>query len=644
MKKSGVLTAILTIALASPIFAASTGDTSLYMPQNPGSPRQYGDYVSNDQGAAFDDLYIYWIEVPPGTSNLTVQVFDADFGNSATEGPLDRDRVLTGNFGGNSCTYRVFDPAGTAQGNLLTMAQTNTDQGLSAATANGTWQTVHRNGSGVVTLNNPTAGHWRLEVNNIGTQAGDACVNAIGVRAHDGTAGSGGTELNVYTDAFAMYGLNGDGTAPQKTRTYVEYPYVTSGCSCSTRSFDMDDVGTINFTAPNGFAAASGVASNDAWATTGISGYPAFGQTAGTVAQGYGLWTRTTVMSTYSGSITPNYSDLYMGNFAYTIGGTTDPAGTDEPSNTPGSSLNKFRTYLPTDAGATPLKPTARQFIRNVISGPNPPTNGNTTVLELQVEITNPTPQSITFSNTNRIIARIPTPRVNYVGNSAVVSQGSIANVNQPADATNNVDITWNPGTVASGATASLRYRVRVTPTANNQLTNVTTAPSFTAPSTYGGTRLTYVDETGNTSQARATFLFGPLCQLSITSGPTGSVLATDLVTLKATHAGGDAPVIVSWSTMNEWNNSGFEIHRAAVLPNGQPTVGEQVGFIPAQADGASGVNYSWADEKPLGVNEARGYYLVDVDLNGISTTHGPAFVNFKASGAQTTIGDWSNF
>ncbi|MCC6546564.1 hypothetical protein IT570_05295 [Candidatus Sumerlaeota bacterium] len=616
------------------------------MPQNPGSARQYGDYVSNDQGAAFDDLYIYWIEVPPGTSSLTVEVYDADFGNSTTEGDLDRDEILTGNFGGNACEYRVFDPAGTAQGNLLTLNQTNTDEGLSAATANGTWQVVHRNGSGIVTITNPTAGHWRLEVNDTGTQTGDAVVNAIGIRAHDGTPGSGGVELNVYSDAFSMYGLNGNGQAPHKTRTYVEYPYVTSGCNCSSRSFDMDDVGSVDFEAPNGFTTSTGISSNNVWATTGISGFPAFGQTAFTVAQGYGIWERTVVMSTYGNNSAPtqNYSNFYMGNFAYTIGGATDPAATDEPSGAD-QALNKFRTYLPTDAGAAPLKPTARQFIRNVISGPNPPANGQTTILELQVEITNPTPFPITFAPSNRILARIPTPRVNYVGGSAIVSQGPLSNVAQPANAASNVDIAWNPGVVAAGTTASLRYRVRVTPTANNQQTAVTSAPTFTAPNTYGGTRMTYIDETGNTLQTgRSVVMFGPLCDLRITSGPTGSVLAANLLTLHASQSGDDQPVIVSWNTLNEWNNSGFYVHRAVVLPNGQTTIGERVAFVAASGDGSTGVNYSWADDLPLGAKERRGYYLVDVDLNGTETTHGPTFVNVTASGAGTSVDDWSKF
>src|SRR5215210_5672750 len=45
------------------------------------------------------------------------------------------------------------------------------------------------------------AGHWELRVDMSGAAAADDDINAIGIRAHDGTSDSGGTELNVYYDS-----------------------------------------------------------------------------------------------------------------------------------------------------------------------------------------------------------------------------------------------------------------------------------------------------------------------------------------------------------------------------------------------------------------------------------------------------------
>jgi len=55
-------------------------------------------------------------------------------------------------------------------------------------------------------------------------------------------------------------------------------------------------------------------------------------------------------------------------------------------------------------------------------------------------------------------------------------------------------------------------YYVNVTPTAAGQRIPVTGTPA-----SGNGTRAKFVDETGNTTQARATYQFGPLCELAVT-------------------------------------------------------------------------------------------------------------------------------
>ncbi len=64
-----------------------------------------------------------------------------------------------------------------------------------------------------------------------------------------------------------------------------------------------------------------------------------------------------------------------------------------------------------------------------------------------------------------------------------------------------------------AGTTALFTYQVDVTPTSAGQRIPVTGTPAS------NGTRAQYVDETGNTTQARATYLFGPLCELAMTQG-----------------------------------------------------------------------------------------------------------------------------
>ncbi len=130
----------------------------------------------------------------------------------------------------------------------------------------------------------------------------------------------------------------------------------------------------------------------------------------------------------------------------------------------------------------------------------------------MTVRLVNPTAYAITLSATHLVTANVPGPATNvkYAG-IAQVSQGTVTAA--PAvGGTGNV--TWNPGTVAAGATALLAYRVIVHPTAAGQRIVVTgTAASG------NGTRATWVDETGNATQTRATFTFGPLCELAATQG-----------------------------------------------------------------------------------------------------------------------------
>src|SRR5262249_9178361 len=143
------------------------------------------------------------------------------------------------------------------------------------------------------------------------------------------------------------------------------------------------------------------------------------------------------------------------------------------------------------------------------------PISGQTTTIRVSAWLFNPTSQPITFSSANPIRLNIPGGGVVY-GGGAHPSQGSVTQ--QPAvGGTGN--LVWNPGTVAANtaglaSATRLDYLVRVTPTSSGQR-----IPVVASPGSRNGTRAQYVDETGNTTQTRATTLVGPLCEVAVTEG-----------------------------------------------------------------------------------------------------------------------------
>ena len=188
---------------------------------------------------------------------------------------------------------------------------------------------------------------------------------------------------------------------------------------------------------------------------------------------------------------------MYFGNYQ---------AAANPPTANP--QQNTFRLYLPTDAGSAPVEP----YVTQQLVGPagTVPSVGQTLPVIVWLTVVNPTSQAITFSSSNLVTANVPGFGAVYADHIAV-SQGTA--VSQPAvGGTGNV--TWNPGTVAAGAEAILTYYVNVTPTSAGQRIPVTGTPA-----SGNGTRAQYVDETGNTTQSRATYLFGPLCELAVTQG-----------------------------------------------------------------------------------------------------------------------------
>ncbi len=466
--------------------AASTGTTALHTPQGSGAGLSNGDYVTSVAG--LNTFYRYFIEVPPGLNRLVVEVFDPDVGRGGlAEGPGGRDRDRGDGFA-TMASYGLVRPDGSAPALVSCDALTCTDNA---------WQAIVDS----TTAQDTAAGHWELRV----AMGGGNDVNAIGIRAHDGTIGGGGTELNVYYDSHSQFGVNPPAVG-HGSRGYKTYPYIVSGCSAAKNDFDFDseagDVGAITLTSrtgafTRGFSSAA-LSGSGLWRRDTFSGW-----TSDAVAGEYGVWAADMWISTYGAlAINGNCANVWFSNSA---------AMANPPAANP--TANAFRVYLPTDAGTAPSLPYAEQLATwggCVDNGPNPPAVGLTSCFTVSVRVVNAAAQPITFSPTKLVTATVPGGGTTFAG-VTWTSQGTI--VSQPA-AGGTGSLTWNPGTVAAGTTAQLAYRVLVTPTSPGQR-----VPLTATPASGSGTRAQYVDHTGNTTQNRATFLLGPLCDLAVREG-----------------------------------------------------------------------------------------------------------------------------
>ena len=105
---------------------------------------------------------------------------------------------------------------------------------------------------------------------------------------------------------------------------------------------------------------------------------------------------------------------------------------------------------------------------------------------------------------------------------------------------------------------------------------------------------------------------------------PTAVVLAE----FRAVRQAGG--VMVEWRTVAEQDNYGFRIYRShKPIRDGAVLITPNI--IPGQGRGrADGASYSFLD--PGAPDEPLYYWLEDIDLNGVSTFHGPAMTNMWAA------------
>ncbi len=581
-RRGVVALGVLALAAASSNAAhAATSNTAAPFYINGGgnavATTTTGDFVTGPSASGgmsgATKEYAYYIEVPASLPRLVVEIWDADVGNGgATETAATTPRDRTRNTYLSTATYTLTNPTGTVVATLSCATGQCTDNA---------WSTLYdTNSTGAARPN----GHWKVSVT-----MSDDDVNAYGVRAHDGDSTAAGTELPIYADSYLGFGVNPNGGAV-RTYTYTEYPYVTEGCTALHDTFSWDsDKSTGNsvaLTPPLGTTQTTLNAnlSTFAWKANAVATW-----TSANNNKGYGIWTGTFILSSLTAG-GGNYAQFYFGNASVTAAPTTNPFP------------NVFREYLPTDGNGVPSKPYVSQYAR-ASGNPHTPASGSSSAIGITVTVTNPTTQPIVFSATNLVTANIPATRVTYAGADGT-TQGTITS--QPAiGGTGN--ITWNPGTIAAGATASFAYAVRVIPTATGQTTSVTGTG-------VAGTTATYVDETGNTAQARATYTFGPLCGLSVTSG---TATAATVANFKANDAGGN--VTLSWDTASEADTVGFDIYREEDSTGRFVRVNDKM--LLGNLDAPEGGSYKLVDP---GGEVGHKYIVVETEPAGTKRVHGP--------------------
>jgi hypothetical protein len=90
--------------------------------------------------------------------------------------------------------------------------------------------------------------------------------------------------------------------------------------------------------------------------------------------------------------------------------------------------------------------------------------------------------------------------------------------------------------------------------------------------------------------------------------------------------------VVLKWATSSEINNELFEILRSSDQNGSYEQIGEKAG----QGNSTQTINYSFED-KFVANGSTYWYKLVDVDVNGIRTEHGPISATPQASGTVVT-------
>jgi Peptidase family C25 len=510
-------------------------------------------------GLATNKFHAYFVEIPAGTGNLTLQLFDPDIGAGAGEAAAGRDTGVA--TAAQAVQYSLRDPAGTVQtirfdrgngvstvGATTTGLATTAGVGVSCSTAATT--TADNAWCTLFTATNPAAGHWELRAASItGTP-----LHYFGVRAQDSSTSR---DLNVYARSYIHYGNQNVNAGRVYNGSNAFYPYVTEGCQLRAADFDSDDTTTesIRYRSRTGsfdqtFTEAAGdISGNDAWNDELMT------FTSAQAATQYGIW----LNEVSSGTDTANHVTPWLGSELSTASPpTTQPQGGSD-RGTPVVAGESYRLYFPNNAGGAPTKPFFEQRM-SFVSGATPPVAGTLSVYRVTMSAVNPTPYPIDFADNasnDLLISLVPNDIPNtgggrrnyaYVNPSFLTTCGSI--VAEPANNADDAVIEWNPGTIPANTSCTAEYQVRLTPGTAD--TTGTVVP-LTGNGATDGTIARFLDETDTR------FIFGPLCTLSLTVGTAVAVPVT-LAYFDATLAS-DGALNVQWGTDSEAGSIGFNLY-----------------------------------------------------------------------------------
>ena len=121
------------------------------------------------------------------------------------------------------------------------------------------------------------------------------------------------------------------------------------------------------------------------------------------------------------------------------------------------------------------------------------------------------------------------------------------------------------------------------------------------------------------TNGALANQFNGTVTSFSDFTGGEQVPLAVELAAFSAQTEGTN--IRVSWQTVSEVDNLGFNLYRSTSLDGAQEQLNGSL--IPAQAPGSGqGAAYEWQDET-VAAGMTYYYWLADVDLHGVETRHG---------------------
>jgi len=591
-----------TLIRSAGILSAGWTDSSQHI-QGPSIGLFNGDWVSNGvpvppDPAGLNTYYSYFIEVPPGTGQLRIYLYDADIGAGTN---LD----LVSSPPNTSVRYTAYDPSGALVASVTLPPGTCTG-------CDGAWAYL-------LSQNNPMVGHWELRIDqSTAVQSGGGPWNDINVLYVYAADFVNGVELNLYSYSYSGIGntINGAGTVQ-----YDFFPWVTCGCVADSNDFDAD---TANSGTSLSVASRSGASSwtpptsgATNWANNALGGFA-----TDTNALEYGVWHSVYQLRT-TASFPLNWATYYFGNYNAANPSTSSGPPTAQPE------ANTARIYYTTTAGgggSAAVAP-AKEYVEQMltwVSGPNPPIAGRTTVTSVSIRVVNPTIYPIAFSSTNTVRAWVPGGGAVY-GGAIQTSQGTI--ISQPAIGGTGA-IVWNPGTIAAGATALMAYHVSVTPSSAGQRIPVTGRPGS------NGTTAAYVDGTcagagcsGN-QLSGATFTFGELCELAVTENQLTHATIASFRVLEDRGEG-----IIEWETGSEAATRSFRLLREEGQDREKRDVaGRQLpGLLTAPRGGV----YRYRTRPEPGT-----YWLEEVQFSGRTVLHGP-FVVGSAEPLKDTEEAW---